>query len=70
MGAREESLIAKYGETEARRLIREWAIKGGKKGGKAKVTKGFGTNKELASEAGKRGAKTLKERYFSNEGRY
>lgn len=67
MGAREESLIKKYGEEKARQMIHEWAIKGGKKGGKAKVTKGFGSNKELASEAGKRGAKTLKERYFSSE---
>jgi len=45
--------ILRYGSEEA---WRESLSKNGKKGGKAQVAKGFSFNRELAKEAGRKGA--------------
>jgi len=60
---RKETLIAKYGEAEATRLMSEWARKGGKSGGNGlqKLTP------KQKSEAGKKGYEAMRAKFTDEE---
>lgn len=60
---RKETLIAKYGEAEATRLMSEWARKGGKSGGNGlqKLTP------EQRSKLGKQNYKKMRAKFTDEE---
>lgn len=53
----------KTGETMKQKYGEDYYKKLGAKGGKSKVPKGFGVNKKLASEAGRKGGLKTKKDY-------
>lgn len=60
---RKETLIAKYGEAEATRLMSEWARKGGKSGGNGLK----GLTPEQRSELGKANYKKMRAKFTDEE---
>lgn len=60
---RKETLIARYGEEEATRMMKEWSSRGGKNGGNGLKT----LTPEQKSEAGKKGYKKMRAKFTDEE---
>lgn len=60
---RKETLILKYGEEEATRMMKEWSSRGGKNGGNGLKT----LTPEQKSEAGKKGYEAMRAKFTDEE---